>query len=280
MASKRLIIANSGRCSEHLLGEEWVDALAPVVAVLAQYPLGGRLAGLHRRLEALQKAGLLEATALQAALGDAQHLARDVLHGAAAEGRLEAQLGHVQPHRLHLLERDVLRERQRLGLRLAVVQQPHPQRRQRTDAPPRPAVGAAHLDIALEPHFREGDREVILVVHHCGALARQRLQLARHEVSEALARAVDVLAVPVGKVHGHVQNVVHPALKAEGLVEHKGQLACAVRVGVRPNLRAVALKAVGLAVCKGRIGEKRGCHRLQRDADAHLLHHVLLALKV
>ena len=43
---------------------------------------------------------------------------------------------------------------------------------------------------------------------------------------------------------------------------------------------AVGEEAVGLAVEEGRIGEERGGDRLERQADAHLLHHVGFAREV
>ena len=46
------------------------------------------------------------------------------------------------------------------------------------------------------------------------------------------------------------------------------------RVGVFPDVAAEALEAVGLALGERRIGEQRGRDRLQREADAELLHHV------
>ena len=105
-------------------------------------------------------------------------------------------------------------------------------------------------------------------------LARQLRQLAVEEVAEALAGDVDVLAVAVDEVHRHIEHVVAVALVAEAVLEHERQHAGAVGVGVVPDVAAEALVAVGLAFGERRIGEQRGRDRLQRQADAELLHHV------
>jgi hypothetical protein len=44
--------------------------------------------------------------------------------------------------------------------------------------------------------------------------------------------------------------------------------------------RARRPRTAVLAVAKGRVGKKRSGQRLQRQANTHLLHHVLLALVV
>src|SRR3546814_14356227 len=66
-------------------------------------------------------------------------------------------------------------------------------------------------------------------------------------------------------------------LKAEPLLEHKGQHARPMGIGVGPDMAAIGKKAVGLALQKGRVGEQGGGERLKRKADAELLHHVRLA---
>ncbi len=113
-----------------------------------------------------------------------------------------------------------------------------------------------------------------------GALAGQRGQLAVQEVAERLAGDVDVFAVAVDEVHRHVEHVVEVALEAEAVLEHERQHAGAVGVGVGPDVAAEGLEAVGLALGERRVGEQRGGDRLQRQADAELLHHVGFGLEV
>jgi hypothetical protein len=154
-----------------------------------------------------------------------------------------------------------------------VVEQADPERRQRAEAIPRAAVGAAHLQVFLQPHFGEGGGQVVGPVLQRRLLARQRRQLAREEIAEDWPLA-SILAVAIDEVHRHVEHVVDVALEAEAVLEHEGQHAGAVRVGVGPDVRAVALEAVGLAFGERRVGEQRGGDRLQRQRHAELLHHV------
>ena len=105
-------------------------------------------------------------------------------------------------------------------------------------------------------------------------LAGQHRQFAVEEIAEAEARGVDIFAVAEDEIHRHVERIVAVALVAEAVVEHERQHAGARRVGVFPDVAAEALEAVGLALGERRIGEQRGRHRLQREADAEFLHHV------
>src|SRR5207248_5575964 len=52
------------------------------------------------------------------------------------------------------------------------------------------------------------------------------------------------------------------------------QHARAAGVGVFPDVAAEALEAVGLAPGEWRVGEERGRHRLESEADTEFLHHV------
>ncbi len=99
-------------------------------------------------------------------------------------------------------------------------------------------------------------------------------QFAVEEGAEALARDVDVLAVAVDEVHRHIERIVEVALVSEAVLEHEGQHAGAVGVGVFPDVAAEAAVAVGLALGQRRVGEQGGRDRLEREADAELLHHV------
>merc|ERR1719217_517659 len=115
-SSVRAAGASEGELSEDGRGG------APLVVLLEEH-VGGGEARLYGGLEAVQEALLLVAAALKAALGDGEHLARQVVDDAAAERRLQSEASHVEAHGLHLLEGEVLGERQRLGLRLLVVQE-------------------------------------------------------------------------------------------------------------------------------------------------------------
>ena len=101
----------------------------------------------------------------------------------------------------------------------------------------------------------------------CGSLPSRKSR-------KLLAGDVDVLAVAVDEVHRHIERIVAVALVAEPVLEDEGQHAGAVGVGVFPDVAAEALVAVGLAFRERRVGEERGGDRLQREADAELLHHV------
>ena len=59
-----------------------------------------------------------------------------------------------------------------------------------------------------------------------------------------------------------------------------GSMPDAVRVGVGPDLAAVAEKARRLALDERRVGEQGGGDRLQRQADPELAHHVGLGREV
>ena len=168
--------------------------------------------------------------------------------------------------------------------------------------------------------------------------------LALHVFPEGdpLLRGVLVHAVAVQEVHGHIQRVLHVALKAKVLVPDKGQHARPVWVHIRPDVTPPAhipctigsidmrknrqvsqpdldvrprhknsgYSALGLgsivkghppnwlsivgelyrnltgmrtrvsAVPERRVGKQRGRHRLEGNANSHLLDHVCLALKI
>ena len=104
--------------------------------------------------------------------------------------------------------------------------------------------------------------------------AGQLRQLAVEESRGSSRRRRRYIAVAVDEVHRHIERIVAVALVAEAVLEHERQHAGAVGVGVFPDVAAEALVAVGLAFGERRVGEQRGGDRLQRQADAELLHHV------
>ena len=182
--------------------------------------------------------------------------------------------GHAVAQHMALDQSEVAHQVPGCVQRRIVVQQADPERRQRADPRPRPAVGTAHLQELLQPHFREGGGEVVGPVAQGRQHARQHVQLAAQELAERLAGRVDVDPVAIGEIHRHVEHVVDVALVAEAVLEHEVEHAGAVRIGVGPDVRAVAEVAVGPAFGERRIGEQRRGHRLQRQRDAELLHHV------
>mmetsp|Transcript_12178 Transcript_12178/g.38569 ORF Transcript_12178/g.38569 Transcript_12178/m.38569 type:complete len:487 (-) Transcript_12178:265-1725(-) len=216
---------------------------------------------------------------LQPPLGDGHHLLAQVLHRAPAERRLQALPGHVGAEVRALLLRPVRHHRPRLLLCGVVIQDTHPQGGEGADLPPGPRVGAPHLEEPLHADLREHRGEVVLPVAHRRQPPGGRGELPLHEVPEALPARVLVPAI-VHKVHGHVHHVVGVLLKPKALLKNEGQVPAAVVVRVGPDVRAVALEAVDLAVLEGRVGKERRRHRLQRQGDAELLDHVRLGLKV
>ena len=143
-----------------------------------------------------------------------------------------------------------------------------------------PGVGAAHFEEALEPHLRKERGQMVGPVVDGGLLARQRVEPPCEKIPERSAGDVDIAVVAVDEVHGHVERVVHVTLKAHAVLEGERQHAGAVGIGVAPNFRAIGLKPIGLAFGEGRVGEERGGHRLEREPDAELLHHVRLAAEI
>ena len=167
--------------------------------------------------------------------GDVEHLARDVAQLAAAGiGASSAELRHRVAQRLPLVQRPVLDQIPRRIERALVVEQPDPQRGQRADAVPRPAVRAAHFEERLQPHFGKGGRQMVVPVVHRRLLAGQDRQFALQEIAEAEARRVDIAAVAVDEVHRHIERIVGVAFVAEAVLEHERQHAGA-RAGRCPT---------------------------------------------
>ena len=155
-----------------------------------------------------------------------------------------------------------------------VIKQADPERRQRADLAPAPAVRAAHFEEGLEPHLRKDRGEMVGEVRHERLLALEPFQPPVQEVAEALAGDVVIEAVAVDEVHRHIEREVQIALIAEAVLEHEGQHAGPVRIGVRPDVAAEGEEAVRPAFGEGRIGEERGGERLEGEADAELAGHV------
>ena len=213
-------------------------------------------------------------------MGDLDHFARPLGQAAALELRGEAGLGRLGAQEVVVGDGPVLHQVPGRVERGRVVEQADPQGRQRRQHRQRTGIGAAHLEVVLQPHLGEGRGDVVGPVVDRRQLARPRRQLALEEILEVLARGIDVLAVAIDEVHRHVQHVVDIALEAEAVLEHEGQHAAAVGIGVGPDVAAIALEAHGLAFDERRVGEQGGGQRLQRERHAELLHHVGFGLEV
>src|SRR5690554_7016652 len=100
-----------------------------------------------------------------------------------------------------------------------VVEQADPKRGQRTKTTPRTAVGAAHLEIFLQPDFREYRGDVIGPIADAWKFAGQERQPASHEIPERHSGGIKVLVVAVDKIHRNVEQIVYPPLEAEALFE-------------------------------------------------------------
>src|SRR5690242_21763907 len=103
-------------------------------------------------------AAIMPGAAAQAVTRDLDDSDGDVAQRAAAERRLEAVQRHRTAQGLTLGRRPIGDEAGGGIERHIIVKQPDPQRRQRAEAAPWPAVGAAHLEVALEADFRKGRR--------------------------------------------------------------------------------------------------------------------------
>ena len=79
---------------------------------------------------------------------------------------------------------------------VVVVEQADPERRQRRQPPPRSAVGAAHFEIALEPHFGEDRARVVGPVRDGRPLARQIGKLAGEEDRGTTCPATSIYLSP------------------------------------------------------------------------------------
>ncbi len=113
-----------------------------------------------------------------------------------------------------------------------------------------------------------------------GPRAGKGRKLAVEKVPERGARHVDIAPVAIDEVHRHVERVVHIALETHARLEGEGQEPGAIGVGVAPDLGAVRLEAVGLAVGERRIGEECGGDRLERKAHAQFGDHVPLIAEI
>src|SRR5262249_23197824 len=139
-----------------------VDAAVPARVVSLEQGLGRRASLRHDLAERIEidslvlAAGIALAAGAQARAGDFHNFFREVEERPAAERRREAAARHLRAEILAFFVGPVFDELATGIERRAVIEEPNPERRQRAKPAPRPAVGAAHLDDALEPHLGEG----------------------------------------------------------------------------------------------------------------------------
>ncbi len=200
-----------------------------------QLALGGGLVGvreLDQRFEedGFARAGGVEAIAAREAIaGNLQRFERQFAHRAVAEWKFQRVLRHAVAQGVALGQREVLDQipgRIEAGL---IVEQADPERRQRAQAIPRPAVGAAHFQILFQAHFGKGRGHVVGPVLERRLDARQFGQFAGEELAEGFSGEVDVLAVPIAEIHRHVEQVIDVALETETIREDEIEHAGAVR---------------------------------------------------
>ena len=100
-------------------------------------------------------AGRVEARACsQPALRNRQHLPGDVAQfSATGQGRVEREPGYRRTQGLAPGHVPILDQVPCCIERALIVQQPDPERGQRTDLAPRSTIGAAHFEERFQPHF-------------------------------------------------------------------------------------------------------------------------------
>ena len=144
-----------------------LDRVAPARVVGADHLFGAGRAARHHFVERVQERGLVETVAvlagavLQPEPRDGEDVAPHIAQARAAELRGDALPRHRVPHRLDLRKGPVAGEIRGSVERRLVIEKPDPECRERADAPPRTAIGAAHLQEALQAHVREKRGEVV-----------------------------------------------------------------------------------------------------------------------
>src|SRR3546814_15457906 len=104
--------------------------------------------------------------------------------------------------------------------------------------------------------------------------ARRRLpfktaQFPDHEIAERLASHVDIAPVAIDKIHRHIERIIDILFKAEAAFKDERDHAGPRSVRIRPEMRAVGNKAVGLSFRERRIGENGEPPRSTRPSNDH-----------
>ena len=211
----------------------------------------------------------------EAGARDLEHVARDIDERAVADHRVEAFGRNGVPHGRDVLEGPCAGQRFGGVESGFVIEQADPEGRQRADAPPRPAIRAAHLQETLQADIGKQRREMVRPVAHGRHTVRHLVaQGAVHELAEGDMGDVVIAAVTDQEIHRHVERPFGIVRIAEFRREAEREQARTLVVGVAPDFAAPGLEAVRLALRERRIGEQRGRQRLQLQRDLHLAPHV------
>ena len=202
--------------------------VTPVSAMSSSSP---RIAGL------VDQAARQPVAPLEALVGDRKHVARHILHRPSGGGGVQRQTRHVADQRRAIFHRPMLAQIPRRRLRRGIVQYARPQRRQGAKPRPRPGVGAAHLQVLLQPHLGKDRAGVVDPVLDRRLVARNLGQPAGHERGKRPAGDVDVAALALDEIHRHLERVAGIGLEAEAVLEHEVQHSRAIFVGVGPTRR-------------------------------------------
>ncbi|PAV73291.1 hypothetical protein WR25_19509 [Diploscapter pachys] len=220
-----------------LAGEElssvdrWNVACPGAVVAIEQH-LRGHLAAPDDVAQRIEEAGFVFADAIdpgargEAGVGDVEHGAGDIGQPSATrQRRVERHPRHRIAQRLPFGEAPALHQVPRRIERRVVVEQTDPEGGQGADTAPRTAIGAAHLEEGLQPHFGEGGGQMIVPVVQRRLFTGEDAQLALQEVAERQTGGIDVATVAVDEVHRHIEHIVGIAFVPEAVFEHEGQHA-------------------------------------------------------
>ncbi len=105
-------------------------------------------------------------------MGDLEHAARDVADAAPVNSGIHSFARNVPAQPVQILWCPALDQFKASVKAGGVVKRTHPQRRQCAQSLPRPAVGAAHLQVFFEPHLGKGRGQMIFPVDQRRIFAR------------------------------------------------------------------------------------------------------------
>src|SRR5689334_13733418 len=138
-----------------------LDGAVPWTVEFLEQLFGGRLARFDDAIERLEMPRLIAAimvdagTAAQPRMRERQAFPGDFEQIAVPDPGLEAEMRNVVAQPLALMGGPGLRNLPGRIEAHIVIQKAHPEGRQSRQPVPWPAVGAAHFEIALQPHLRE-----------------------------------------------------------------------------------------------------------------------------
>src|SRR5882672_1255672 len=148
-------------------GEYRIDAALPAAVEEGELVFRRAAAAARDLVEDVEEAALVAAlcvedsAALEAGARDGQHVPGEVLHAALAHLCAQGGARNVGAQLLALGQRPIFAQLPGGIERLGIVEQADPERRQRAQPLPRPAVGATHLQEALQPYLRKRGRQMV-----------------------------------------------------------------------------------------------------------------------